>query len=127
MYLLLDPRHETEIEVAVWDGQGSPQWSVYHRNHTSLFEFLIHSRQLSLKKLRALTGIFLIPGPGGFSTVRGAAVLTNILGLAAGIPLYPLRPRKRESREAALARVFHAPGKSSHFIPPIYGKPPHLS
>lgn len=149
MYIFLDPRNENNmITVGIWNGKSKPHFFVYDRNkNRSLLAFIIKELQaISPKKLKsypigqpsaaygasklqAIQGIVIVPGPGGFSTVRGAAVLANTFVFAASTPLITVKPRFEESSKDIFRRGIKLlrSGKLVTYVEPHYGKEPNIN
>ncbi|MBI4133087.1 hypothetical protein HY478_00575 [Candidatus Uhrbacteria bacterium] len=126
MYLLLDPRQETDVGVALWGGAGTPRFHIYTRSYGSLLPYIAKKLKALSSKLKA---ILIIPGPGNFSTVRGAVVIANALGFALGIPVLAVTPKKGEPLPTAFRRAAARISRKTteKFVVPIYGHEPNIT
>ncbi len=124
MHLLLDPREDTKVQVALWSGKGAPCFYTHKRDHGSLLAVI--AKKL-LTTHYSLQTILIIPGPGNFSTVRGAVVLANTLGFARDIPVIAVQPRRGEGAIAAFRRALGSRSVSKQPVMPLYGKEPNIT
>lgn len=124
MQLLLDARFATTIQVGFWDESSKPTFAEYQRSGMSLLEFLEQHTEV-----RKLEGIIVIPGPGGFSTVRAAALFANLASFAMKIPTLAIRPKPSESLEEIFARGKSElkRNKKSESIEPLYAGSPNIT
>lgn len=126
MYLLVDPREEMLVRVSLWDGKGAPRFFVYTRDRTSLLGFVVKKWPTVNRVLRA---VYVIPGPGNFSTVRTAVTLANTLGFALGIPVVAVRSRVGEAPEQTFRRAVKNTKRHpvNTRVKPVYGREPNIT
>ena len=124
MWLLFDARGDRSIKAGFWDELFEPRFEEYQRQETSFLEFLEQQTEV-----RTAKGIVVIPGPGGFSTVRTAALLANLATFALKIPALTIKAKINES----LAQVFKRgvcllkSGRRDKTVKPIYAGLPNIT
>lgn len=124
IWLLLDARGAEIIKVGFWDEKTKPEFQEYQRGTISLLEFL--EQYTEVRKVR---GIVIVPGPGGFSTVRAAALFSNLATFAMQINAYSIKPKAAETLESVFERgvSFLKKNQSSEPVIPIYAGLPNIT
>ena len=92
----------------------------------STIDGLLRSQKMSLRRI---TGIAVISGPGGFTSLRVGITTANALAYGLGLPIVGLDHRQiadiRDfAKQAGVAFVAKKPGS---FIAPMYGSEPNIT
>lgn len=112
--------------VGVLDGHGAPRFFVYDREENrSLLNFIVKKVKCQMSKVK---GIVVVPGPGGFSTVRAVVVFANTAAFVQGI-LLGVTYRGDESQETLFKKgiALIQKGRGVRSVAPVYGKEPNIT
>lgn len=133
MYLFLDPRSLDKIIVGLWDGgSGELLFETHERDRGALLVSVDAMLKKKQYKAHALSGIVVVPGPGGFSNVRGAIVLTNVFQFANKTPTISIIPLEGENqisvfRKGIALLASESSHSKSHYLSPAYGAEPNIT
>ena len=131
MWLFLDPRDEKMIiKIGIMEHGQEPWFFEYDRNkEISLLGAVYERLQSTDYSLQNLRGMIVVPGSGGFSVVRSAAVLANSIAFATKTPILEIIPKNNETAEEIFKRGVKMieSGKRSGEIKPLYGKEPNIT
>jgi len=80
-------------------------------------------------KLKDLSGIIVVSGPGSFTAVRQGVVVANTLGYVLRIPVVSIRLNEFQSEKELLEKSLERieKGKVGEFILPFYGQEPNIT
>ncbi len=132
MILAIDTSEQDCFFIALADIKGniSLKKTVHTKKQSELLlpkiEGLCSQRK---KKNPKITGIGVIKGPGGFTSLRTGITVANALAYAWGIPVVGYKKSECRTIEMLASKAAKAIMKSKKYIPvqPHYGKLPHIT
>lgn len=129
--LLMDPTTPGEFLIVLRQGKKR----VIHRQKlppdysVSVLNIFDDALRRSGTKLSMVSRLLLVAGPGRFSSVRNAAVLTTILGWALHVPVFQLRRPggKFENHDRYIDALENQSSRQTRVVRPVYGQPPSIT
>ena len=133
MILFLDTSQKEKIIIAVYARNVFKKRNLVKiKNHHS--EELLKNIDAFLKihslKARSLSGIAVVSGPGGFSSLRIGITCANTLAWALEIPVFGVAMAEFDSNEKEFRNFLFKKLKKARrgiFVVPLYGKEPNIT
>ncbi|MFA5052401.1 MAG: tRNA (adenosine(37)-N6)-threonylcarbamoyltransferase complex dimerization subunit type 1 TsaB [Patescibacteria group bacterium] len=133
MYILLDTSSPEYFTLALVKPDGT--WRAHQKvvSHFAQSEKLLPHLDKLMKKFRLTTeqvsGIFVVAGPGGFTSLRIGVMTANTLGFAWKKPVFPIRADGYDARSGVRPSLVSKLNKArlNSQVRPQYGRPPHIT
>ena len=131
MYLIINTAKQNEIFTAVFAGQKifSEKLKVEFHESEKLLPLINHLFKENNFKLKDLRAIFVVSGPGLFTSLRIAISSANALAYALGIPVVGIKTNEFKNikdlikkGEAKLKKT-----KTTKIALPFYGQSPNIT
>lgn len=134
MILCLDTSSNERLTVALASADGRVRWHktvpVYFQQSEKLLAVLDSFLRAKRVRLARLSGVAVVSGPGGFTSLRIGVITANTLAYALRIPVLGLRlidGRGGMETLAKKAAVKLRQERLGTFVTPFYGGPPHIT
>ena len=133
MYLYIKTADRASVEVALLDELGQAVVKIKQPSkfqHSEKLLGLIERVTGGSKGLKALKGIVVVKGPGGFTVLRVGATTANILGWRLGIPIWGFAGR--DGGQSVLKEISEnfqtiIKKKPLKIVIPEYGREPNIT
>ena len=134
MIFCLDTSSNERLTVALASADGRLRWHqtvpVHFQQAEKLLAVLDSFLRATRVRLARLSGIAVVSGPGGFTSLRIGVITANTLGYALRIPVFGLRLTDGRGGMETLAKkaaVKLRQERPDTFVTPFYGRPPHIT
>ncbi len=129
MWLYLDARSETRVTAGFSDHLARPEFFIYDREkESSLLGFIVEKLSQFQSQLSRVRGLVVVPGPGGFSTVRLVVIFANLLNFSQGLPILKMEGKDQDQKQLFDQGIkLLEQGKRTKFIVPFYSGQPNIS
>jgi tRNA threonylcarbamoyl adenosine modification protein YeaZ len=132
MILFINTAEEKNILVALIDNQkikAKQESKSEYRQIEELLPLIAKLLKSNKVKLEDLSGIIVVVGPGGFTSIRIGVVTANILSFALNIPVVGVKKEVEHDLadlvEEGLAKLKKA--KTGEIVMPFYDKEPNIT
>lgn len=83
--------------------------------------------RISLKTFAGLSGLFVVEGPGPFSSIRSGVLVANLLSRLYHVPLYGVSVEQARDVQALRAGACAGAFKTSTYVAPVYDAEPNIT